>query len=57
MRYFSALTWAFVMVGIALAGRFGLADRDAVATLTIVLPAIAFITLVPGRACFRRRRA
>ena len=50
-RYFSALVWAFVILSVALAGRFGWAESDAVETLIIVLPALAFITLVRGCSC------
>lgn len=56
-RYLIALAWAAVILAVALAGRLGLGDPDVIATLTIVLPAIAFITLLSGGACGRARRA
>ncbi len=44
------------MFALALSGRFGLADRDAIATLLIVLPAIAFATLLRGGVCCWQKR-
>lgn len=46
-----------IILAIAVAGRLGLADRDAVAMLIIVLPAIAFATFLRGGACCRRQQA
>lgn len=53
--YIPALWWAALIFAVALAGRFGLADREGMAMLAIVLPAIAFATFLRGDACCRRR--
>ncbi len=48
---FLALGWAAAILSLALAARLGWLDRDAAELLLLVLPMIAFVTLLGGRDC------
>ncbi len=50
-RYSTAICWAVAIMLLAAAARFGLADRATADLLLLVLPGIAFITLLNGRNC------
>ena len=50
-RYFSAACWAMAIVMLATAARFGVVDRAAADLLLMILPGIAFITLLNGAKC------
>lgn len=43
--YIPALCWAGAILGVAVAGVFGQIDEEAMTTLLIVLPAIAWTSL------------
>ena len=49
-----ALCWAIAIVGIALAGAYGLIDRQLANTLTITLPAVAWMAITGRLGCRRR---
>lgn len=52
MRIFvSALCWAAAILLLAVAARFGWVDRAASDLLLMVLPMIAFVTLLGDRGC------
>ena len=49
--YFLALGWAAAILLLALAARFGWVGREAAELLLVVLPMIAFVTLLGNRDC------
>lgn len=49
--YILAACWAVAMLVLALLARTGLVDRDAAAFLLLVMPMIAFVTLLGRRDC------
>lgn len=52
MRTYSlALGWAAAILCLALAARLGWVEREAAELLLLVLPMIAFVTLLGGRDC------
>ena len=51
MKYASALCWAAAMIVLALLGRLGIADRDAVLTMMLVMPILAVVTMRGGSRC------
>ena len=56
-HYLPALYWAFAMIVLAIGARMGWADRDAVGTLMLVMPILAFTTIVGGNSCHRAGQA
>lgn len=53
---YRSICWALAMVALALAARFGWADRDAAITVLLVMPLIAFTSILSGRrGCARAR--
>jgi hypothetical protein len=53
--YISALCWAGAILGVAVAGAFGMIDEASTQTLLIALPAVAW-TVLTGRTCRLTRR-
>lgn len=51
--YVSALCWATAILLLAVAARLGWVERGAADLLLMVLPMIAFVTLLPGAPCPR----
>jgi hypothetical protein len=49
--YVSALCWAAAILLLAVVARFGWVEREAAGLLLLVLPMIAFVTLLGGRDC------
>lgn len=49
--YVSAFCWATAILSLAVAARFGWLDRATADLLLMVLPMIAYITLLGGRDC------
>lgn len=49
--YVSALGWAVAILLLAVAARLGWVDRAASDLLLMVLPMIAFVTLLGNRGC------
>lgn len=43
-----ALIWAFVILIMAVAARFGVIERDVATTLLIVMPALAWLSITRG---------
>lgn len=43
-----ALIWALVFLAMAVAARYGVIERDAAATLLIVMPALAWLSFSRG---------
>lgn len=54
--YRNALCWAVAIIGVALAGKFGVIDQASATTLLIVLPVAGWMA-VTGRSCSLRRSA
>ncbi len=50
-RYFSALCWAAGILLLAVGAAFGLVEREAADLLLMVLPMIAFVSLLGRREC------
>ena len=50
-NFVSPLCWAIAMIALALLARLGLADRDAVITVLMVMPILAFVTMQRRRCC------
>ncbi|NCP11638.1 MAG: hypothetical protein GW859_06740 [Sphingomonadales bacterium] len=48
-----ALIWAFVIIIMAVAARFGAIERDVATTLLIVMPALAWLSISRRGACGR----
>ena len=46
-----AVSWAAAIIVLALASRFGWLDREAAELLLMVMPMIAFVTLLGHRTC------
>lgn len=40
-----ALIWAFVILAMAVAARYGMIERDVATTLLIVMPALAWLSI------------
>lgn len=58
MRVFiMAVSWAAAIMMLAFASRFGWLDREAADLLLLVMPMIAFVTLLGGRNCRFAARA
>lgn len=53
---YRGLAWAALILAVALAGNFGLVDKDVVSTLVIVLPVLAVVTLRNDSRCRLPRR-
>lgn len=53
---FKALCWALAIILVAVAGYYGLIDKQAARTLTITLPVVAWMA-VTGRSDCRWRKA
>ena len=49
--YFPAACWALAMMVLAVLARFGFVDRDAAATLLLVMPILAFVSIQRGPRC------
>jgi len=56
-KYRSALGWAIVIFGVALAGRFGVIDHAATTTLLIALPVAGWIAISGRGSCALRTGA
>lgn len=54
--YVSAICWASAILTLALAARFGWVEREAAELLLLVLPMVAFVTLLDSRDCRRPAR-
>lgn len=52
-NFLPALCWASMMILFALLARLGLADRDPVVTMLLVMPMLAFVSIRRGRRCAR----
>ena len=52
----SAMCWAVAILLVALGARFGWVDRPAAELLLMVLPGIAFVTLLGRQTCRRSVR-
>lgn len=50
-KFFPAACWALAMIVLAVLARIGWADRDAVATLLLVMPILAVVTMARGQQC------
>lgn len=46
-----AACWGLAMMVLAVLTRFGFVDHDAAATLLLVMPILAFISIQRGRHC------
>lgn len=46
-----AICWAVLILGVAFAGRAELLPPESARTLTIVLPALAVVSILKSRAC------
>ena len=56
MNTFSkAICWSLAIIVIALAGHFGAIDKQAADTLTIALPAVAWMAIRGRTGCLPRR--
>jgi len=51
-----ALCWAAAIVGVGAAGAFGLIDKQMAQTLTITLPALAWMAITGRVSCGRGRK-
>jgi hypothetical protein len=51
LKFFPAACWATLMIVFAVLARLGLADRDAVITMLMIMPILAVTTMVRGRPC------
>ncbi len=49
--YLPAACWALAMLMLAVLARFGLVDRGAAATLLLVMPILAFVSIQRDRRC------
>ena len=49
--YFSAICWAAAIILLALSARHGWVEREAADLLLMILPMIAFVTLLGNRDC------
>lgn len=54
--YFMAACWAVAILLLAVAARLDLVERASADLLLMVLPMIAFVTLLGGRNCRRGTR-
>ncbi len=55
--YFLAACWAVAMLAVAMLARAGLVERDTAGLLLLVMPMIAFTTLLSRGGCVRTARA
>jgi hypothetical protein len=52
-----AACWAMIMILLALLARFGVADGDAMVTMLLVMPMLAYVSMQRGRRCATSARS
>ena len=50
-KFLPAICWALLMILFAVLARVGLADRNAVMTLLLIMPILAVVTMQRKRGC------